>query len=191
MLNIVKSNSKGFTLLEVLVSITILSIVLITLLAFFTQAYSFTNINKDKTVALNIARSVVTYIEKQNFQYLQTFLEEQVTASNTENDEKGAFVRINGESCDNRININKNGQTYNFSLFQETSSCELVLTPTINGRTYNSDEYFVTVKLRPTPLLPSGDRDPLTDYLLHFDVEVNWGSSAPILIKGVVSNEIN
>ncbi|WP_456278103.1 type IV pilus modification PilV family protein [Bacillus sp. AK128] len=187
----VKNNSKGFTLLEVLVSITILSVVLITLLAFFTQSYTYTNLNKDKTVALNIGRSVVTYIEKQDFQYMKTYLEEQTTNGNSAIDETGEYILINGSSCDETITITKNEKSYNLSLFQEQSSCELVLTPQINGQVYNTDDHFVIVKLRPTPAHLTGGTDPLSQYIVHFDVEVHWGSTTPIMMEGVISNDTN
>ncbi|MFZ3588340.1 type IV pilus modification PilV family protein [Bacillus sp. DJP31] len=189
MIHFINKKEKGFTLLEVLVSITILSVVMITLLAFFTQSYSYTNLNKDKTVALNIARGAVTYIEKQNFQYMKKYLDDQLLQSPISEDIKGKFVSLNGDSCVETIEIVKNGSTYSFDLFQEETSCSLVLIPEINGRVYNTEDYFLTVKLRPTPLLPSGLKDPLTQYLLHFDVEVNWGNSNPIIIEGVISDE--
>lgn len=61
------SNSNGLTLIEILVSLTILGIILIGIMQFFTQAYTFTNSNQKKTAAINVARNAMVYMEKQNF----------------------------------------------------------------------------------------------------------------------------
>ena len=50
------SNKKGLTLIELIASITILSIVILTFLAFFTNAFRFNTINSDSIQAMNIAR---------------------------------------------------------------------------------------------------------------------------------------
>ena len=60
-------NERGLTLLEVLLSITILGIVLMSFLSFFSQAYSYTKKNEDKTVGINVARNVLYYFEQQDF----------------------------------------------------------------------------------------------------------------------------
>ena len=62
------NNQKGLSLLEVLISITILSILTITILSFFNQAYDYTKRNQDKTVGINVARNVLSYIEQQDYQ---------------------------------------------------------------------------------------------------------------------------
>ncbi len=49
-------NEKGLTLIEVLLSITLLSIVMITFLSFFTNAFRFNSMNDDSIQAMNIAR---------------------------------------------------------------------------------------------------------------------------------------
>ncbi|TXK91987.1 prepilin-type N-terminal cleavage/methylation domain-containing protein, partial [Parageobacillus sp. SY1] len=64
-------SSKGFTLLEVLASITILSIVAIGMFSFFTNAMQYTTYNQDKTVAINIARGVLAYMERLDFTALK------------------------------------------------------------------------------------------------------------------------
>ncbi|KAA0549230.1 type II secretion system protein [Bacillus sp. BGMRC 2118] len=179
----VKLDSKGFTLLEILASLSILGIVLITLLAFFTQAYSYTNLNKNKTVAVNIARNTVTYIEKQNFYSMKQFMDEEIGTQD--------FVEMNGDLCEKDISITKNGTQYDRPLFDSSESCTSVLVPEINNTVFNTEDHYVEVKLRQTPKLASGNEDPLSAYLLHFDVEVHYGSSAPITIQGVISNETN
>ena len=60
-------NQSGFTLVEVLLSITLLGIVLISFLGLFNQAYSYTNKNENKTVGINVARNVLYYFEQQDY----------------------------------------------------------------------------------------------------------------------------
>ncbi|MBG9655670.1 type IV pilus modification PilV family protein [Cytobacillus firmus] len=61
------ASSKGLTLVEVLVSLTILGIVLMGTMKFFSQAYTYTNMNEKKTAAVNVARNALMHIEKENF----------------------------------------------------------------------------------------------------------------------------
>lgn len=61
------SGTNGLTIIEVLLSLTILGIIVLGVMQFFTQAYSFTNSNQNKTVAINVARNAMMYMEKQNF----------------------------------------------------------------------------------------------------------------------------
>ncbi|MCM2980565.1 hypothetical protein CHH55_19005 [Niallia circulans] len=58
------SSSKGLTLIEVLLSLTILSIIILGIMNFFTQAYSYTNLNQKKTAGINVARNALTYMEQ-------------------------------------------------------------------------------------------------------------------------------
>ncbi len=82
-------NERGFTLLEVLLSITILGIVIISFLSFFNQAYSYTKKNEDKTVGINVARNVLYYMEQQDYtrmkSYLGTNLEKEIDITSCEN----------------------------------------------------------------------------------------------------------
>lgn len=61
------TSSKGLTLVEVLVSLTILGIVLMGTMKFFSQAYTYTNMNEKKTAAVNVARNALMHIEKESF----------------------------------------------------------------------------------------------------------------------------
>ncbi|MGG1677591.1 prepilin-type N-terminal cleavage/methylation domain-containing protein [Neobacillus sp. NRS-1170] len=54
-----KKNEKGLTLIEVLVSIVILSMVLLTTMSFFPQMGLVNKQNQDKTQAINIAKEVL------------------------------------------------------------------------------------------------------------------------------------
>jgi len=68
----VTRNEKGVTLLEILISITIFSIILVSIMKFFPQI-TFTNkLNADKTQAINTARQIL--IEWQNSSNVKSFL---------------------------------------------------------------------------------------------------------------------
>jgi prepilin-type N-terminal cleavage/methylation domain-containing protein len=58
-----KLNQDGFTLVEVLVSIVILSIVLTTFFSFFGQSLVFSGKNEEKLVAYNLAEKTMRIVE--------------------------------------------------------------------------------------------------------------------------------
>ncbi|WP_054957502.1 type IV pilus modification PilV family protein [Paenibacillus dakarensis] len=61
----------GFTLLEVLAAIIILSIVSLVLTSYFTNAMSYSKSNQNKTVMANLARNALFYMEKQDFKKMK------------------------------------------------------------------------------------------------------------------------
>lgn len=67
---------KGLTLIEVLLSITLLSIVMITFLSFFTNAFRFNSINDDSTQAMNIAREKQALIKEKSWSEITTTFDE-------------------------------------------------------------------------------------------------------------------
>jgi prepilin-type N-terminal cleavage/methylation domain-containing protein len=60
-------NERGMTLVEVLVSLVILTILFTGAMQFFSQAYSYTSMNQNKTVGINVARNAMSFMEKQSF----------------------------------------------------------------------------------------------------------------------------
>ena len=60
--------ASGFTLLEVLLSIAILSIMFMAVMGFFSQSFKYTKQNESKTVGVNFARNALNYIEHQDFE---------------------------------------------------------------------------------------------------------------------------
>ena len=53
------SNEKGFTLVEILVSLTLLTTIVLTASYFFTQSNTISSYNNQKLVAVNLARSTL------------------------------------------------------------------------------------------------------------------------------------
>ncbi len=64
----------GYTLVEVLVSLTILSLIAIPMFSFFIQAYDYTTRNQNNTVSVNVGRGVIEFMSKQNFQEMKNLL---------------------------------------------------------------------------------------------------------------------
>ncbi|WP_191090677.1 type II secretion system protein [Niallia endozanthoxylica] len=74
-------SENGLTLVEVLVSITILAIILTSFLSFFNQAYSYTKKNEDKTVGINVAKNVLYYFEQQDYETFSNYISKNSEAS--------------------------------------------------------------------------------------------------------------
>ncbi|MED4353788.1 prepilin-type N-terminal cleavage/methylation domain-containing protein [Schinkia azotoformans] len=86
-------NKNGFTLLEVLLSLTLIFLIVFPLFRFFLQAYDYTMENRNKTIAVNIARNVVNYMEKQDIHVMKAFLEQDKYKNSRE------FARLNWTDC--------------------------------------------------------------------------------------------
>ncbi|WP_374723853.1 type IV pilus modification PilV family protein [Calidifontibacillus erzurumensis] len=84
-------NNKGFTLIEVMLSLALIFLLVFTLYKFFLEAYDYTMENKSKTIAVNIARNVVNYMEKQNFFVMEKYIEQ--------NKGSDKFVKLTWENC--------------------------------------------------------------------------------------------
>lgn len=67
-------NKRGFTLVEILGSLTIFTLIAIPMMSFFIQASQYTTDSQNKTIAINIARNAMSYLEKQNFRVMKTYV---------------------------------------------------------------------------------------------------------------------
>jgi prepilin-type N-terminal cleavage/methylation domain-containing protein len=72
-MNLGPKQEQGFTLIEVLAAIVILSIVSLVLTSYFTNALSFSKANQNKTIMVNLARNALFYMEKQDFDKLRDY----------------------------------------------------------------------------------------------------------------------
>ncbi|WP_458120012.1 type IV pilus modification PilV family protein [Paenibacillus sp. Z6-24] len=108
---------QGFTLIEVMAAIVILSIVSLGLMAYFSNSLSFSKSNENKTVMVNLARSALVYAEKQDFDKWKTYLE----------DNKA----IQAEGCKTADSCSKYAL-----LTDDTAALSFILNPVINGITY-------------------------------------------------------
>ncbi len=80
---------QGFTLIEILAALLVLSIVSLAMTAYFSNAMTFAKSNQNKTIMSNLARSALVYMQKQDFDrlnsYFQTRTAEGAQASITPN----------------------------------------------------------------------------------------------------------
>ncbi len=143
LLKIIK-NKKGFTLIEVLLSITILSVVTIGMLSLFTQAYSYTKMNENRTVALNVARNALIYMERQDFDFIKNLI------SHTSITYK--------EICTSLDSNNRR-------------ACEAVLKPTINNIVYDNIEISLYEYNKEN--VPEKEKIQLNGYLVGITVTVD------------------
>ncbi|MEH7417112.1 type II secretion system protein [Neobacillus drentensis] len=116
-------NEKGLTLIEVVVSIVILSIVLISLMSIFPQMSLLNNQNEQKTQAINTAKEVL--INWKESQVVKTFLQ----SSNQTTGFTPAYVDEN----------------INYTLFSLTKFTNYYYFET------TKDEYKVQIKIKRTP----------------------------------------
>jgi prepilin-type N-terminal cleavage/methylation domain-containing protein len=187
---------KGFTLIEVLLSITILSAVAIGMFSFFTNAMKYTTYNQGKTVAINIARGVLAYMERLDFTALKQYVDNEIHNTNK------PFAQLDASSC-------------NLPLFGDKHVCEAILRPTINNVTYdetrihvflvpyNDSEAWDQLQKSPPEEFPASlkkriseesikNSDPkLQNYLLKIYVIVRWGDRVDDSewLEGVIANE--
>lgn len=186
-------NERGFTLIEVLLSIVILSFVMGGMFMFFTNAMTYTAYNQSKTVAVNIARGVVHYMARLDFQPIASYVNDHVTKQTPFT----PFIRLDASACSNT------------SIFPDETVCKAVFSPTVNNVTYDKEDvqawlipYNQTIwsQIKNNP--PSEFPDPLkqtiqnekeikenvSGYLLRLYVTVRSNNEL-IVLKGVIANE--
>ncbi|MGD6774335.1 type IV pilus modification PilV family protein [Sutcliffiella horikoshii] len=139
---------QGFTLLEVLLSLTILSVVVIGLMSFFHNSYNYVNENEDKAIATQIARNVMNYVEKQNYNKFEGYLSHEVDTS-----EDVHIIPLDKTYCDKKVTIKKNNDTLtsestsdDIVLFDNVDRCLSILNPVINNEAY-SDNAAISIYL--------------------------------------------
>ncbi|MDQ0156131.1 type IV pilus modification PilV family protein [Robertmurraya andreesenii] len=158
-------NRRGLTLLEVLLSITILGIVVTSFLSFFNHAYSYTKKNEDKTVGINVARNVLNYFEQQDYGKIKdTYFSDSLSEDE---------VTITKASCEDQIP----GKLEIF--FHDRDACKKFFTPEINNV-----EFSPTVKFT-RDLSSNGDKPDLRDQLIGVEVEVEWNKQTTS-VRGLI-----
>ncbi|MCG6793628.1 type II secretion system protein [Geobacillus stearothermophilus] len=125
------SRQAGFTLIETLLAITLLSGVAIGLFYFFTNAMMHTSYNQGRTVAVNVARGVAVYFEKNaDFSRLKEYMEDHQTP----------FLELTKDDCGNESLAalffpGESGQLH--------TVCEAQFAPKINNVRYEASVYLV------------------------------------------------
>lgn len=134
---------RGFTLLEVLISMTILSVVIIGMMSFFENSYSYVKENESKTVATQVARNVMNYIEKQDFSRMEGYLIHERSPL-----ENKYILELDFTHCIQPVTISSKSlpsvpertNIDNVLLFDDQARCQSILKPTINNVTYDGDK---------------------------------------------------
>lgn len=111
---------QGFTLVEVLAAIIILSIVSLVVVTYFMNAHSYAKSNQNKTVMVNLARNALVYLEKQDYAKMEDYFKAG----------KETAPKIKGSSC-----TEVTACEYN-SLFINARSLPEVLNPKVNDIQY-------------------------------------------------------
>lgn len=183
-------NERGFTLIEVLLSVVILSFVMGGMFMFFTNAMTYTSYNQSKTVAVNIARGVVHYMARLDFQPIASYVNDHVT-------QQTPFIRLDASSCSNT------------SIFPDETVCKAVFSPTVNNVTYDEEDVqawiipydqaiWSQIKTNPPNEFPDELKRTIqqekemakdvSNYLLRLYVTVRSNNEV-IVLKGVIANE--
>lgn len=151
-----RQGESGFSLLEVLAAITILSIVSLAMTAFFIQAMSYAKGNQNKTVAVNLARYGLFFMEKVNYQMFKNYF--------------AANSTLSPEGCEKLNIVTCGSDGAKAELFNKTANMWEALTPTVNGR-----EYRISIEYHREFLKNNGKED-LSGYLLPITVRA-WDAS--------------
>ncbi|WEK53403.1 MAG: type II secretion system protein [Candidatus Cohnella colombiensis] len=161
---------EGYTLVEILAAMVILSVAALVMTSFFFNAMTYSKGNANKTIVVNLARNALFYIEKQSFKKMESYFlggssQEGVTeATGTENNPR----TISTAGCvrnEDRIFCNSNLPLQ--QLFTDIGvSMWDVLTPVVNGQ-----QYEIVIEYD-----PDLGKDDLRNYLL------------PIKVKAMSSN---
>ncbi|MCM3750061.1 type II secretion system GspH family protein [Paenibacillus pasadenensis] len=151
---------QGFTLLEIMASIVILSIVALTLSGFFVQAMSYSKQNQNKTIAVHLARNALAYIQKEAYAPLHDYF--------TVADAGGGYPALEAAQC------RPSGGCERYSEFvADTATLAHVLNPEINGVAY-------AVKITYQPeLAPYLELDPEEKEASALAASPTAGSIAP------------
>lgn len=142
--------NKGFTLVEVLLAVTIFSLIVLPMVSFFIQAQDYSSRNKNMGLATHIAQNALIYLEKQDFNRMRAMADPDFYTSS---DYNGPALTLHP---DRKIPYkNKDGNMVDFFAytyndcsavpFLNIASCEPIFHPVINGVTFDD---HVTVGLK-------------------------------------------
>ncbi|MNU56412.1 hypothetical protein D3C71_455090 [compost metagenome] len=148
------SKDQGFSLIEVLAAITILSIVALVLSSYFTNSLSYSKKNQNKTIMVNLARNALFYMEKQSFSVLSGYFNNTDTLKcekRTEDpvqdcSEPAALLGTNEDIVRGVLNPTVNGIQYTVSIQYQLDLHEDMMHSTDETKK-NSAKYLLPVKV--------------------------------------------
>lgn len=166
------ADERGFTLVEILASLVVLSIVGLTMTAFFTHAMTNAKGNQNKTVMVNLARNTLFYMQKEsNFKYVREYFK--VGQPLGEGDVRNV---IRSEDCSR-----DSGACANYKdLVKDWQSLVGILNPEINGIYYRvaisyQDDLYDKLNRQDAQSVNDGNSNPIgaaSDYLIPVKVEI-------------------
>ncbi|WP_256989903.1 type IV pilus modification PilV family protein [Paenibacillus sp. VTT E-133280] len=185
---------NGFTLIEVLAAIVILSIVSLVLTSYFTNAMSYSKSNQNKTIMVNLARNALFYVEKQDFEKMSDyFITDPVEHQKLLEDGKGVPL-IGASECTTQLRC-----VYN-DIFVNSKSLPDVLNPVINNIEYKINIRY-QFQLHQEMRLGKDDsgvvdqrKVEMAPYLIPVEVEVSGnggpgGKAYKTVVEGYITDE--
>lgn len=156
------STQKGFTLIEVLLSVSLLGIISVSVLSFFNQSYDYTKNNQSKTVGINVARNVVNYIEQLDFDKTMTYLTNTTTSP----------LVINKSNCAD---------------LSSDATCQRIFESVINNVRYEAVVTLNKYEKDPTEKIDAEVETPLKleESLIPISVNVTWNEQETT-VKGII-----
>ncbi|MEK3985273.1 type II secretion system protein [Paenibacillus sp. FSL K6-3166] len=171
---------KGFTLIEVLAAIVILSIVSLVLTSYFTNAMSYSKSNQNKTIMVNLARNALFYVEKQDFDQMKKYL---IKYNSIEALSKCKQDTAESPKCDDYI-----------VLVQDTETLSQVLNPAINGVNYQIKIEYQRDLHNQSLNSSDPEKQKMAEYLLPVLVKVSradssGGPQSESVLEGYITDE--
>ncbi|TXC90109.1 prepilin-type N-terminal cleavage/methylation domain-containing protein [Metabacillus litoralis] len=161
------THNKGFTLIEVMLSIVIFSILTLGMLTLFSQAMTYTQKSENDTIGVYAARNMLNFIEQRDFQEMKT----NYVDSLTEEGAASTFVL--------KSNICRQWYPENDpATLKKRELCESTFEPYINNRQFDID-----VELQ------KHNDSALRDSLIPTKVTVKWEDDNESILEGFITNE--
>lgn len=184
---------KGFTLIEVLAAIVILSIVSLVLTSYFTNAMSYSKSNQNKTIMVNLARNALFYVEKQDFEKMSNFFVTDSLEHKKIVDAGGELPMIKASEC-TLVSCSYS------NLFSNMTALANVLNPTVNDIRYKINIVYQPELVNNPSSTPTNggitpiDKSAVKDYLIPVKVEVgrvesNGQPDYYVMLEGYITDE--
>lgn len=159
--------NKGFTLIEVLLSIVIFSILTLGMLALFSQTMTYTQKSENDTLGVYAARNMLNFMEQQSFEEIKRDYVDDLTDVG-----EGSTVILTDEVCPIWFNGNSD------ELNQRRERCLITFNPNLNNRQLN-----VSVELK------KHSDSSLQTSLIPMEILVEWDEGNESSLEGFITNE--
>ncbi|WP_175639845.1 type IV pilus modification PilV family protein [Metabacillus schmidteae] len=167
--NLVKlfSHNKGFTLIEVMLSIVIFSILTLGLLALFSQAMNYSQKSENDTLGVYAARNMLNYMEQQNFEEMKSKYVDGLS-----DEGQGSSIVLKVDVCEKWYSGSSE------EMIKKKSICKYTFNPDLNNRTFSIN---VTLKKH--------SESDLSSSLIPMEIHVQWDDDNETTLEGFIKNE--